>query len=255
MRFGCIFFQRQDGCTRQAGIAQHALVERLGFGHGSDPHFLAQAALEGRVLLDGPRPVAALVARGDQLPQSVFMKGIAPQELLGETNCRRVVTVGAALEDEPSQAGEIQLTQALALEEHPIVVDGFEQIAGIARYGLFQLFGPGAQAFELGHIQPAAGLRVPANRVRIAGQPGAVGRRRRQGVLQPVQVAAQVGARRRFSLIGPQCKGYLLAFEHLLAVKQQVGEQWQRLWRGGEGQRLPTPDEARLAEKIDLQHV
>jgi hypothetical protein len=112
----------------------------------------------------------------------------------------------------------------------------------------------GAQALELGHVQPAVGVGVPAQATSIGQQPGACGGRLGQRALEIVQVAAQVGARVGLGHVGPEGEGQLVARDDRIAMQQQIGPQRYGSGPRGEPQRLLIRKQAQMAEQVNAQH-
>ena len=100
-------------------------------------------------------------------------------------------------------------------------------------------------------VEPCVGWRLPTDGFTFGHKP------RRAGVwqclLEVMEVAAQVGSRLVFGVVGPKRERDIFARQMCAAVKQQVCEQRQRARRRAKSVRLARNRKPRLTEKTDLK--
>lgn len=111
--------------------AEQGLVGRAGRRRGLDAQLANQRGCTGVVGAKGPGPVTRGVVEADQQPVGLLAERVVPQEPLGIADRLGEATLCLEVLGEVLEGAEVELPQALALLEHPVVVVALDQVAAV----------------------------------------------------------------------------------------------------------------------------
>ncbi len=240
-------------------------LERLRRRRGFDAQFLLQQPPEEGVLIQR-RPIPSQqVEEAHHLAVGLLAERILRRQPTGVVQRRLVGSLALVVQGQPLQQPEIPFAQPLALDEHPVIVVAFEEIAAIEFVGQVQRLcfddGGVAQAFEQIaedlHIEPEGERRVSLHRIPL-GEEERMGQRRvLDGMAQrppnlPERLA-QPTARGRIRQFSPEETGEAVAGEGPPVVEEEVGKQGASGRAGDAGQCPTFPDEVETAEEVHPQ--
>ena len=152
----------RDGLgLRRRVLSQVLVVGTGGLGARLNPELANEHRRAGIVAAHDTGPVATACVNAHQGAIGLFAQRVVPEQALRIQDRLAMIVGRLRLIDDAVQDLETELTHALALAEHPIVVHTFEQIAAVQIDRFRMPIRVAGEALELGQVEPAVCGRVP----------------------------------------------------------------------------------------------